>query len=365
MNTMETGKALTRTDIAAIPIVEVPPSYGDDLVRAAAAANKASRTEAFAVYHAEQTENTRTAQQATLRCFSIYLAVAGVQRTAAALYDDAEAWQGMSHGLLKGFRQWMLQQGYRIGTVNTRLAILRQYGRLAHEADVIADEDLELLLSVKGYSAKAGRNIDADRVRQELPTHKSTKKATPTPVTTSQGLRLKTTTTHPIRRRRTRQDQGLETRDALLMGLFIELALRVSEVVGLNIEHFDLEQGTVMVYRDKTDETQVHRLKKHTRLAVEDYLAATGRRSGPLFLGYRGKRITRYGLYDRVRLLGEQLGIDHLSPHDLRHYWTYDALGNGTPLDRVQSGGNWKSPTMVLKYARRTGIANEGVIITE
>jgi hypothetical protein len=43
----------------------------------------------------------------------------------------------------------------------------------------------------------------------------------------------------------------------------------------------------------------------------------------------------------------------------------YDALGNATPVDRVQSGGNWKSPTMVLKYARRTGIANEGVIITE
>ncbi len=45
--------------------------------------------------------------------------------------------------------------------------------------------------------------------------------------------------------------------------------------------------------------------------------------------------------------------------------WTYDALGNGTPVDRVQSGGNWKSPTMVLKYAKRGGIANEGVMITE
>jgi len=362
---METEQAPRCTDVIEItPIEVIPGSYGDDLARAAAAANQASRTDAFASYHAEQTANTLDAQQAALHCFSTYLEAAGVQRTAAALYDDAEAWRGMSHGLLKGFRQWMLQQGYRIGTINTRLTILRQYCRQAHEAEVIPDEELELLLSVKGYSAKTGRNLDAERVRQQLPTSKSAKKATPTPVSTSQGLRLKTTT-HPKRRRRSRQDQGLETRDALLMGLLIELALRVSEVVGLNIEHFDLEQGTVTVYRGKTDETQVHQLKKHTRLAAEDYLAATGRRSGPLFLGYGGKRITRYGLYDRVRLLGEQLGIDHLSPHDLRHYWTSDALGNGTPVDRVQSGGNWKSPTMVLKYARRTGIANEGVIITE
>jgi len=363
---MENEKTLMRIDDAAIPTVEVIPSfYGDDLARAAAAANQASRADAFASYHAEQTENTRATQQATLHCFSTYLAAAGVQRQALALYNDAEAWRGMSHGLLKGFRRWMLQQGYRIGTINTRLAILRQYCRLAHGAGVIADEELELLLSIKGYSAKTGRNLDADRVRQQLPTSRSAKKATPTPVSTSQGLRLKTTTTHPKRRRRGRQDQGLETRDALLMGLFIELALRVSEVVGLNIEHFDLERGMVTVYRGKTDETQVHQLKKHTRLAAEDYLAASGRRSGPLFLGYGGKRITRYGIYDRVRLLGEQLGIDHLSPHDLRHYWTVDALGNGTPVDRVQSGGNWKSPTMVLKYAKRSGIANEGVIITE
>src|SRR5260370_29377869 len=291
---METEKALTRIDDAAIPTVEVTSGfYSDDLARAAAAADRASRTDAFASYHAEQTENTRVAQQAALACFSTYLAAAGVQRTAAALYEDALAWRGMSHGLLKGFRQWMLQQGYRIGTLNTRLAILRQYCHLANEAGVIVDEDLELLLAVKGYSAKTGRNLDAERVRQQLPTSKSTKKATPTPVSTNQGLRLKTTTTHPKRRRRSRQDQGLETRDALLMGLFIELALRVSEVVGLNIEHFDLEHGPLPMYRRKPDETQVPPLKKHTRLAAEDYLAASGRRSGPLFLAYGGKRITR------------------------------------------------------------------------
>ena len=137
------------------------------------------------------------------------------------------------------------------------------------------------------------------------------------------------------------------------MGLFIEHAFRVSEVAGLDIEDFDLEQGTVTIYREKTDETQTHQLKKHTLLAASHYLAECGASSGPLFLGYQGRRITRYGLYDRVRVLGQQVGLPTLSPHDLRHYWTYDALGNATPVDRVQSGGNWKSPTMVLKYARR------------
>jgi integrase len=339
--------------------------YGDDLARAALAADHASQTDAFAEYHAEQTDNTRAAQLDALKCFSTYLAQAGIQREAEDLYHDAEAWRGMSAGLLKGFRKWLLEQGFAIGTLNHRLSIIRQYCRLANAAGAIPDEVLELVLAVKGYGGKTGRNLDVDRTRRNVPTRKSTKKAAPTSVNTAQALRLKTETTSPKRSRRRQHDLSLPARDALLMGLFIEHAFRVSEVTSLNIENFDLEKGTVTIYREKTDEIQTHKLKRHTLLATARYLAEIGATTGPLFLSYQGRRITRYGLYDRVHVLGQQIGLPTLSPHDLRHFWTYDALGNATPVDRVQSGGNWKSPTMVLKYARRTGIANEGVIITE
>jgi integrase len=357
--------ALTIINGDSLALEKARPRYGDDLALAGLAADRASRTDAFAEYHAEQTDNTRAAQKDALTCFSTYLAAAGIEREAEDLYQDAEAWRGMSAGLLKGFRAWLLEQGFAISTLNHRLSIIRQYCRLAHAAGVLFDEVLELLLAVKGYGGKTGRNLDVDRARRTVPTRKSTKKATPTPVSKAQALRLKTETTRPKLPRRRTHDLSLPARDALLMGLYIEHAFRVSEVAGLYIEDFDLEQGLVTVYREKTDETQTHRLKKHTLLAASRYLAETGATTGPLFLGYQGRRITRYGLYDRVHVLGQQVGLLALSPHDLRHFWTYDALGNATPVDRVQSGGNWKSPTMVLKYARRTGIANEGVIITE
>ena len=339
--------------------------YGDDLALGGLAADHASRTDTFAEYHAEQTENTRTAQLDALKCFSTYLGKAGIQRQALDLYQDAEAWRGMSVGLLKGFRKWLLEQGFAIATLNHRLSILRQYCRLANAAGTIPDEVLELVLAVKGYGGKTGRNLDSDRARRSVPTRKSTKKVAPTPVSKAQALRLKSETTRPERPRRRTHDLLLEARDTLLMGLFIEHAFRVSEVADLDVEDFDLERGLVIIYREKTNETQTHRLKKHTLLAASRYLMECGATTGPLFLGYQGRRITRYGLYDRVHVLGQQVGLPTLSPHDLRHYWTYDALGNATPVDRVQSGGNWKSPTMVLKYARRTGIANEGVIISE
>ena len=356
--------ALVPGDTATIMLL--PRSrYGDDLARAGLAADHASRSDTFAEYHAAQSDNTRAAQRDALMCFSTYLAAAGIKREAEDLYQDADAWRGMSAGLLKGFRTWLLEQGFAIGTLNHRLSILRQYCRLAHTAGTLPDEALDLVLAVKGYGGKTGRNLDSDRARRSVPTRKSTKKAAPTAVSKAQALRLKTETTRPARPRRRKHDALLEARDALLMGLFIEHAFRVSEVVGLDIENVDLEQGLVTIYREKTDETQTHQLKKHTLLAASRYLAECGASRGPLFLGYQSRRITRYGLYDRVRVLGQQVGLSALSPHDLRHYWTYDALGNATPVDRVQSGGNWKSPAMVLKYAWRTGIANEGVIITE
>lgn len=339
--------------------------YDDDLALAGLAADHASRRDAFAEYHAAQSDNTCAAHLDALKSFSTYLAEAGIRREAADLYHDAEAWRGMSAGLLKGFRTWLLEQGFAISTLNHRLSIIRQYCRLAHAAGTLSDEVLEQVEAVKGYGGKTARNLDADRSRRNVPTRRSTKKAQPVSVSTAQALRLKTETTRPTRSRRRSHDLGLPARDALLMGLFIEHAFRVSEIVGLDIEDVDLEQGLVTIYREKTDETQTHRLKKHTLLAAAHYLAECGASSGPLFLGYQGRRITRYGLYDRVRVLGQQVGLPALSPHDLRHFWTYDALGNATPVDRVQSGGGWKSPAMVLKYARRAGIANEGVTITE
>jgi integrase len=88
------------------------------------------------------------------------------------------------------------------------------------------------------------------------------------------------------------------------------------------------------------------------------------RTSGPLFRGYKEKRITCYGLYDRVQALGKQVGIERLYPHDLRHFFVMDALAQGPSLDRVQAAGNWKSLFLVLHSMERTRVANINVILT-
>ncbi|WP_422877891.1 tyrosine-type recombinase/integrase [Ktedonosporobacter rubrisoli] len=92
------------------------------------------------------------------------------------------------------------------------------------------------------------------------------------------------------------------------MCLLIEHALRISELVGLNIENFDQSAGTAVIYSPKKSAWVTHRLKKHTRLALDLYLAEEQRSTNPLFCGYQmvkkpDSRITRYGAYNRAEIL--------------------------------------------------------------
>jgi integrase len=349
--------------INAIPILQ----YNNDLAIAGEAANRASQQSAFQDYQSKITANTKRRQKNDLEAFSQYLSKAGINRSVEDMMHDPLAWKGMTYGLLRGFVVWSLQEGYSTGTINVRLSTIRQYCKLAgpqpYGAGIILEQDLAAIFTVKGYDDKQARNINHDREYNGIPTRKSTKKAEATRVNTMQALTLKKTT---IKNEKVRQrDQINAVRDALMMGLFIEHALRVSEIAALNVEHIDLAAGTITIYRQKTNQTDTHRLMQHTRIAAEMYLIQLRRTEGPLFTGYQGKRLSINAINVRVRELGQQIGIEKLSPHDLRHFWAFDALRNGTPIDQVKSGGGWKSDSMVLRYAKRSGIANAGVKITE
>ena len=64
---------------------------------------------------------------------------------------------------------------------------------------------------------------------------------------------------------------------------------------------------------------------------------------------------------DRVRALGEEIGIEGLSAHDCRHFWATQAARNGTPVNRLQDAGGWSSPAMPLRYVEAAKVANDGV----
>ncbi len=376
---MEENKALilyhdqqevTVVDENAIQIVQ-SRDYGEALALASQVADQAVESEVFARYHTEQcSENTRHRHQDDLACFSAFLAQLHppVLIAAQSLYVDADAWAGISHGLVRRFVDWMTEQGYATGTMNGRLFTVRRYCKLAGPApdgaNVLSRAQLDAILTVKGRNAKERDNVDKDRELHGVDQRRGHKKARPIDITTHQALTLKKTTTG-----KARMQKELTAADALKMGLMIEHAFRVSEVAALNLDNFHLNEGTVSFYRPKTRSEETHELHTFTRRAAESYLAlchAQGRISGPLFLGYKGKRLTTRAINERVALLGASVGVQgRLSPHDLRHFWTWDAFRNGNQLDQIVSGGGWTNPLMALTYAKRRGIANKNIKISE
>jgi integrase len=322
------------------------------------AANEAAARGVFADYRSRTAANTVKRQDADLATFAEYLAQAagGEMPTREALATDPVAWRGVTWGLVEGFAKWLLLEGFAVGTVNLKLSTVKTYAKLAAKAGAVSPQELALIRSVSGYSYREGKRIDDQREQADIPTRIGDKKAEAVSLSRSQADLLKQQPDTP---------QG--RRDALLMGLLLDLGLRVSEVAALTVDGVDLKAGEVRVYRPKVDKVQTHRLVNGLLGAMAAYLEHDAPESGPLLRGSRkGGELTTAGMGERaitarVRYLGERVGIEGLSAHDCRHYWATTAARNGTPLDRLMDAGGWASLAMPLRYVEAAKVANEGV----
>ena len=354
-------------------------TFENALISAGRAANEERTHNPFAEYHATCQPNTLHRHYYDLRCLCQFLQTErNVQRTPQELALSAEAWRGMTYGLVADFRAWMLAQGFSVGTINNRLATVHQYCRLSGPppkgVGVISEQDFTAILTISGYNGKIARNVDRHRVSSGVPTRVGRKKADFTRVSTKDVAQLqKTTSPAPPSSRFPRQhDQILQARDAVMWSLLDEHLLRVGELVSLDIENVDFEENTITIYREKGDDTWIYEMGPQTEANLRIYikqLQEMGRESGPLFLGYGGKKMTTSAINKRVGLLGMQLGFGNttekgqkekiqgkpkqrLSPHDLRHHGAIALLNEGTPLNELQAIGGWRTAHMPLHYAK-------------
>jgi integrase len=318
-------------------------------------ANHYAAQHAFADYQGRLDPNTLARQQDDLAHYSLYLQDAGVRVSTLDLFTLPESWAGTTHGLIRGFVQWMLLDGYSIGTVNIRLSTVRTYAKLAAAAGVIPATELALIVQVKGYSHAHGQNVDVQRQQ----TRKGAKKAQPVPISAAERQRLKQQPDTP---------QG--RRDALLMCLLLDHGLRCGEVADLVPANVSLSEGLLVFWREKVKKVQQHKLTGETLLALLRYYEVA-QPADRLLLGSRKGHdgahlegtMSRRAITKRVGALGRRLGITGLSAHDCRHAWVEAAIRGKTNLKALQDAGGWTSPAMPLRYAASAEIANEGVIL--
>ena len=166
-------------------------SYDDHLALAGQVADRFAQSDAFTEAQATWTANTRRRYLNDLELFSAYIKSAHIERSAEALFNDAEAWRGMTFGLLKGFKTWLEQRGYATGTIKGSISTIHIFCRLAGPgpagAGVLDEASLAAILTIRGTSGRKARNLDEDRKRRRIPTRKGHKKAVPTQISAVQA----------------------------------------------------------------------------------------------------------------------------------------------------------------------------------
>ncbi|MBZ0302016.1 MAG: site-specific integrase [Anaerolineae bacterium] len=322
-------------------------------------ANAVAANHTFADYRDRKADNTLRRQDADLALFADYLAAVGI--VAGELHTDLAAWQGITWGLVAGFVQWMLHEGYATGSVNVRLSTIKTYAKLASKAGALDKLEYLQIKDVTGYSHKECKRLDEKRIESGAVTRRGNKKAEAVRISIEQAKALKNS----------QSDTPQGRRDAMLMCLLIDHGLRCGEVALLDVTHVDLKAGELKFYRPKVDKVQTHRLTTDTKRAMQKWFDTDVPAVGPLLRASRkGGHLTSAGMTERaitkrVEYLGAQIGVQGLSAHDCRHYWATTAARKGTDPFRLQEAGGWNSLAMPRRYVETAKIANAGVILEE
>jgi integrase/recombinase XerC len=141
-------------------------------------------------------------------------------------------------------------------------------------------------------------------------------------------------------------DTVLGKRDRSILEMLYATGVRVSELVGMNIEDVDFRHQAVRV-RGKGRKERIVPFGDHARKALELYLgvrsqliahAAEDKRDvRAVFYNYQGTRITTRSVGRMIdKYIKECADIHHISPHSLRHSFATHMLNAGADLRSIQ-----------------------------
>jgi integrase/recombinase XerD len=133
-------------------------------------------------------------------------------------------------------------------------------------------------------------------------------------------------------------DEGI--RERAMVELMYAAGLRVSELVGLKRTDVNLEAGLVACHGKGSKERRVPIGKSATHW-LQQYVAVRARshrtHSSNLFINSLGAPLTRAFAWAMIKRLAARAGLEHVSPHTLRHSFATHLLQRGADSRSVQA----------------------------
>ena len=159
-------------------------------------------------------------------------------------------------------------------------------------------------------------------------------KSLPKPISVSQAMLL------------LKQPAKLSTpeakRDKAMLELLYASGMRVSELVSLDLDNVNIEDGEVRCF-GKGRKERIIPIAPRAALATGEYIQEARSHivrndtERALFLNQRGERLTRQGFWQIIKGYAKsaELGVE-ITPHTLRHSFATHMLGGGADLRSVQ-----------------------------
>jgi integrase/recombinase XerC len=135
-------------------------------------------------------------------------------------------------------------------------------------------------------------------------------------------------------------DDPLTIRDRAILELFYSSGLRLAELVSMNIDALDLDNGTAIV-TGKGSKTRIVPVGSHAISAIRNWLKSrtciAAINELALFVNHRGKRISSRAVQYRIKEWAIKQGISSdVHPHMLRHSFATHVLQSSGDLRAVQ-----------------------------
>lgn len=130
-------------------------------------------------------------------------------------------------------------------------------------------------------------------------------------------------------------------RDRAMLELLYATGIRVSELIGLNMDHVNLSAAFIRC--SGRDRERIIPLYPAAVRALSDYLEHVRPQmiehpdEQALFVNMNGERMSRQGFWKLIKYYQEKAGIQkEITPHTLRHSFAAHLLENGADLRSIQ-----------------------------
>ncbi len=147
-------------------------------------------------------------------------------------------------------------------------------------------------------------------------------------------------------------------RNRAILELLYSCGIRASELVTLDVEDIDLEDGFIKV-KGKGDKERIVPMGRYAIEIIKKYLsclgAIKGKTEGALFVNKDGKRLSDRSIRRIVKKYAIQSGLDlDISPHSLRHSFATHLLEGGADIRAVQEMLGHSSLSTTQRYTHLT-----------